>query len=108
MENLNQYSDYINTFKQNNCCIILPTFNNAKQIGDVIHNINKFCNDIIVINDGSNDNTLDVLSKIENIQLISYTKNKGKGYALKKGFEYALELGFEYAITMDADGQHYA
>lgn len=108
MENLNQYNDYINTFKQNNCCIILSTYNNASQISEVICNINKFCNDIVVINDGSNDNTLDVLSKIKNIKLISYSKNKGKGYALKKGFEYALELGFEYAITMDADGQHYA
>jgi glycosyltransferase involved in cell wall biosynthesis len=40
--------------------------------------------------------------------VLSYDKNRGKGYALRQGFKRASELGFTHAITMDADGQHLA
>lgn len=91
-----------------NYCVIIPTYNNCKFINKVIDEVKQFAKNIIVINDGSTDNTLEILSSQNDIKVISYSKNKGKGHALKKGFEYALNKGFEYAITIDSDGQHFA
>jgi uncharacterized protein (DUF2062 family) len=61
-----------------------------------------------VVNDGSTDSTSQILSAIKDIDIIEYTPNKGKGFAIRAGFKRALEMGYNYAITIDADGQHYA
>jgi glycosyltransferase involved in cell wall biosynthesis len=74
----------------------------------VIRSVQQYTNDIIVVNDGSTDKTPEILQLIDNITLVGYTKNQGKGYALRQGFNKAEELGFEYAITLDSDGQHFA
>lgn len=92
--------------RNNNICVIVPTYNNAKTIKKVVLSVIEFCSDIYVVNDGSTDNTKEVLESISGINLISYDKNRGKGCALKKGFEAALNDGFDYAITIDSDGQH--
>lgn len=93
--------------KDNGVCIIIPTYNNAKTIVNVISETMVYCKDIYVINDGSTDETLNILDGIKGIKIISYESNKGKGYAIRKGFEAALADGFDYAITIDSDGQHY-
>lgn len=88
-------------------CVIVPTYNNANTLLDVIEGIYNYIPNIIVVNDGSTDDTSLVLS--ENnipITLVEYKTNRGKGYALKKGFEKAKDMGFKYAITIDSDGQH--
>ncbi len=102
------YNDIKNKFRQHKCCVIIPTYNNASLIEAVIEDVNKYCDDIIVINDGSTDETLEKLKKYPFIRLKTYPNNKGKGHALKTGFEFALESGYNYAITIDSDGQHYA
>lgn len=88
-------------------CIIIPTYNNGATIGKVIEDVRRHIEDIIVVNDGSTDNTLDVLAQ-HNHTLVTYTKNKGKGHALVTGFRKAMEMGYTHAITIDADGQHFA
>ena len=89
-------------------CALIPTYNNAATIIDVIQRTYKYLKDIIVVVDGCTDNTLDLLKELDiPITLVSYVKNKGKGYALKQGFKKALDMGFEYALTIDSDGQHY-
>lgn len=89
-------------------CALIPTYNNANTILDVVRRTRKQLKDIIVVVDGCTDNTLDLLQELEfPITIVSYSKNKGKGYALKQGFRKAIELGFEYALTIDSDGQHY-
>lgn len=89
-------------------CVLIPTYNNVGTIGRVVSDVLQYCSDVIVVDDGSNDGTTDVLKAVSGIHLVSYTHNRGKGYALKQGFREALRLGFVYAITIDADGQHYA
>ena len=87
--------------------MVIPTYNNAGTIADVVHRTLTHCLDVIVVCDGSTDGTLEILQQIEGITVVSCAKNAGKGYALKQGFKKALEMGFAYAITLDADGQHF-
>lgn len=89
-------------------CIIIPTYNNAGTIAQVVEDVKHYADDIIVVNDGCTDDTANILAGIDGIDVVSYMPNRGKGHALKVGFQYALEKGFDSAITMDADGQHYA
>ncbi len=74
----------------------------------LILDVLKFTNQIIVVNDGSTDGTSGILLNFPQLQIISYKKNRGKGYALKRGFVLAKEIGYEYVITIDSDGQHSA
>lgn len=90
------------------CCVIIPTYNNATTLAKVIESVMIYANDIFVVNDGSTDNTLEIIQKYPNVNLVSYPKNQGKGYALRTGFKAAVDKGFEYAITIDSDGQHFA
>lgn len=94
--------------KEERICVIVPTFNNAGTIADVLRRIHQITDNIIVVNDGSTDDTH---RNIENsgveVSLVEYPKNRGKGDALKEGFKKAILMGFEYAITIDADGQHF-
>jgi len=105
---MSQTSELIIFFKKQKVCVIIPTFNNQKTIVGIVEDVKKYCNDIFVVNDGSTDQTNDLLKNISGIQVIGYKKNKGKGFAIRQGFKKALEMGFDYAITIDADGQHYA
>ena len=89
------------------CCVIVPTYNNSKTLAKVLNGALAFTNDIIVINDGSIDNTKEILVEYPQLTLIHLTNNKGKGNALRLGFQKALSLGFDHAITIDSDGQHF-
>ena len=90
-------------------CIIIPTYNNEKTLSAVIDSVLKYIPSIVVVNDGSTDETNCILEQYkEKIKIVSYAINRGKGFALQCGFEYAREQGFKYALTIDSDGQHYA
>lgn len=88
-------------------CVIIPTYNNEKSIRQVVTDTLNYCDDVIVVNDGSTDRTIATLHEMDGITLVSYPQNKGKGHALREGFRKALSMGFAFAITLDADGQHY-
>lgn len=89
-------------------CVIIPTYNNATTLAAVIEDVAQYSDHIIVVNDGSTDNTVEIVNRFPRVQFISYVKNAGKGRALRKSFTYALEKGYKYAITIDSDGQHFA
>ena len=95
------------TLRDRGICVVIPTFNNAGTIADVVHRALAQCLDVIVVADGCTDDTLQILKGIDGITIVAYEKNDGKGTALKRGFRKAIEMGFAYAITMDADGQHF-
>lgn len=99
---------YKQKFKELNCCVLVPTYNNSTTIATVLSDVLQYSDDVCVVNDGSTDNTLDILTQFPAIKLHTYTKNAGKGWALRQGFEFARKNGYEYAITIDSDGQHFA
>src|SRR6187401_450254 len=104
--------DYSDSFREKfdslNVCIIIPTYNNEVTLARVIEETSAFSQQIIVVNDGSTDRTLEILGGFPFVQLISYKTNRGKGWALRKAFTHAIEHGYQYAITIDSDGQHFA
>ena len=86
-------------------CLLLPAYNESKTIGQIIQESSEFINDIIVIDDGSSDETAEIAAACRAVCLKNPT-NCGKGNALRKGFAYALARGYELVFTMDSDGQH--
>lgn len=99
---------YKELFKEKECCVIIPTYNNHQTIEQVINDVLEYTDQVVVVNDGSTDTTEEIINKFDQIDIVSYPKNKGKGYALKHGFRFAWAKGYEYAITIDSDGQHFA
>jgi len=87
-------------------CVVVPVYNNAGTVRDVVERVLRFCSDVIVVDDGSTDGSSDTLKGLD-VNVVRYEKNRGKGYALKTGFRKAKELGFKRAITLDSDGQHF-
>ena len=90
----------------NRYCIIIPTYNNCRTVADVARRALEVCQDVIVVDDGSTDNTAEVLCGLD-IKIITHDRNRGKGQALKTGLRYAGGKGFTHAVTIDADGQHF-
>ena len=93
--------------------VLIPVYNGEKTIEKLINLIleqkTSYNLDILVVNDGSKDTTLGILSKLrEQIMIISHAKNQGKGAALKTGFNYLLRNSGKYSavITLDSDLQH--
>ena len=82
---------------------ILPAYNEELCISSVILCSKKYVDKVIVVDDGSTDNTAKI-AKLAGAQVIRHHYNKGKGAALKTGFEAAHKS--EIIITLDADGQH--
>jgi glycosyltransferase involved in cell wall biosynthesis len=95
-------------FRDLKACVLIPTYNNSKTLGAVIQGVLGYTENVIVVNDGSTDETLEVLKQFPGINVVGYEKNRGKGFALRTGFKKAVELGFHYAISIDSDGQHYS
>lgn len=87
--------------------IIIPAYNEERTILDILNKVNNFTKgnplyEVIIINDGSIDKTLDLLKNNSHLynKLVSYEKNSGKGYAVKEGLKHSKG---EYVIFQDAD-----
>ena len=88
-------------------CVIIPTYNNAGTIHRVVSDVAAVADNVIVVDDGSTDATAETLRQFD-VTVVTHSRNRGKGAALKSGFRKARQMGFDYAVTMDADGQHFA
>ncbi len=91
--------------------ILIPAYNEEKYIRDVIKDCFKYKLDIIIVDDGSIDNTLKLIKSIPdpgNFKIITlkHRVNQGKGQSLKTGFKYIIDNNYSGVITIDADGQH--
>ena len=91
-----------------NFCVIIPTFNNDKTLKRVLDAVLEHTCDVIIVNDGSTDQTEQILQDYAQLVQVHHEVNSGKGIALRNGFKKAIELRYNYAITIDSDGQHFA
>ena len=86
--------------------IVIPCYNEAKDIANNVEKVKSYLLDkkidseIILVNDGSKDNTQEVIEAIPDVVALSYEKNRGKGGAVKYGIEHA---SGDYVLFMDAD-----
>ena len=90
--------------KSSKVVCIIPAYNEEKTIGNVIKRTKKFVDKIIVVNDGSTDNTEEI-SKKAGAKVISHKKNQGAGYASRIGLKEAIKMKSNVILFIDADGQ---
>jgi glycosyltransferase involved in cell wall biosynthesis len=90
--------------------IIIPAFNEENNIKNVLESIKSMDieSDILVINDGSNDNTSLIAKSVSDTIVIDLPVNLGIGGAVQTGFIYASTNMYNIAIQFDGDGQHNA
>lgn len=87
--------------------IVIPVFNEGSVIQDVIKEIRESgFEDIIIVDDGSRDNTFQRAKQTGKAIVLRHKINRGKGAAAKTGIEAAKLLGADIIVTMDGDGQH--
>lgn len=86
--------------------VVIPVFNEQRNIRRCITNIKKYWKHIIVVNDGSTDATASILNRFRSIHTIHLSSNQGKGSAMLIGAMYAWKKGARGIIFMDGDNQH--
>jgi len=86
-------------------CVIIPTYNESRAIAGLINQIRKLGLEVIVVDDGSVDDTVKIANACGALVLVSL-RNMGKGASLIKGYNFALQQGFDAVVSMDGDGQH--
>ncbi len=84
---------------------LIPAYNEAATIAEVIKRTKPFVDMVLVIDDGSSDETAKI-AKESGAQVVSHAMNRGLGAAIGTGMEAAKRLQADVAITLDADGQH--
>lgn len=95
---------YIHSPK-NNSVAIIPAYNEELSIGSLVLRTKQYVDDVIVIDDGSNDNTTKIADLAGAITL-RLPKNMGKAIAIMYGFKVAQKHGYKTTIMLDGDGQH--
>lgn len=95
------------TLKRNDTLVIIPVYNEEKNINRVIDELFKKCKDvdILVIDDGSFDRTAKILAH-KNIFVINHLFNMGIGASFETGCQFAIYHGYSFVVRMDGDGQH--
>lgn len=87
--------------------VLMPVYNEGPTVGGVLDAVREyFGGEIIVVDDGSTDETPLVLAQRSDITVLHLDANYGYGAALRIGFRVASHLGVRCLITMDCDGQH--
>lgn len=88
--------------------IIIPAYNEAESISGVLNALREKTPeyDVVVINDGSADNTAAVVRRHPGVHLVELPFNMGIGCAVQTGYKYAVLHGYDIAVQCDADGQH--
>ena len=84
--------------------LVIPVYNHSAKLREVVQKAIKGGWQVLVVNDGSTDDTLSQVHDIP-CDIYSLTANKGKGAAILVGAKWAKEKGYKASITVDADGQ---
>jgi dolichol-phosphate mannosyltransferase len=84
----------------------LPVYNERDHVSPVLDEVRKYCQDVLVVDDGSSDGTSNLLAARDDILLVRHLRNRGYGAGLRTAFDFALSQGYDVLVTIDCDGQH--
>jgi glycosyltransferase involved in cell wall biosynthesis len=84
---------------------VIPAYEEEKHIGDVVRRTRQHLDDVLVVDDGSNDQTA-ARAREAGAEVIVHPQNRGKGESIKTGLRHWLDRQFDFVIVLDADGQH--
>ncbi len=84
----------------------LPVFNEEGYVDEVLREVTRHADNVLVVNDGSTDGTADRLSEWKDVAVVHHADNRGYGAALKSAFQFAIDHQYEFLVTLDCDGQH--
>ncbi|OOG53580.1 glycosyltransferase family 2 protein [Rhodanobacter sp. C03] len=88
-------------------CVLIPCLNEEAAIQSVVESVLALGAPVIVIDDGSDDRTPEIVAALP-VTLLRHNERRGKGEALRHGFREAMRQGYDAVLTMDGDGQHLA
>jgi glycosyltransferase involved in cell wall biosynthesis len=91
--------------QRQNVLVGIPAYNEEKAIAKVIVNSKKYADAIVVVDDGSTDDT-GLIARNLGVSVIRHVSNRGKGEAIKTVFVQARQLNADILVTVDGDGQH--
>jgi glycosyltransferase involved in cell wall biosynthesis len=86
--------------------VALPVFNEVNSVCAVLDEVARYCDKILVVDDGSSDGSSELLTQRDNLLLVTHPENRGYGAALVTAFDYAEKHGYDVLVTIDCDGQH--
>jgi glycosyltransferase involved in cell wall biosynthesis len=96
-------------YKNKSICVVIPAYNESTQIGKVIDSMPSFVDKIVIVDDLSNDSTIEVVERYQHsnnkIILLKHDKNQGCGGSLATGYKWVKENNYDVAVRMDGDGQ---
>ncbi len=101
----NKKNDISKVKKKGRFAIIIPVYNHAQSIENVIKKSLMLDMPVFVVNDGSTDSIFEKIINFNSIYALHHNENRGKGAAITTGFVEAAKVA-DWAITIDADGQH--
>jgi len=84
----------------------LPVYNEVSHVQSVLAEVLRYCDDVLVVDDGSTDGTGALLRSNFDVTLIAHKTNRGYGAALRTAFRYAAMQQYDVLVTIDCDGQH--
>ena len=87
------------------CWVVIPAYNEGATVRDVAERVRQHCANVIVVDDGSTDDTAEKLADL-NITVLRNEQNAGKAHSLSRGFQQVLAQNAPGVMTLDADGQH--
>ncbi len=89
----------------NDVYVVIAAYNESAAIGKVVNDLSAVCQNIVVVDDGSFDNTKNI-ARQAGATVLSHVINRGQGASLQTGITYAIGQGAQILVTFDADGQH--
>ena len=96
-------------FKDKSICVVVPAFNESTQIGKVLSTMPDFVDAVVVVDDDSKDDTVDVVRQYQNktdkIEVIQHETNQGVGAAISAGYIWARDKAYDVTAVMAGDGQ---
>jgi len=86
-------------------CLVIPAYNEAKALGGVLDGVAQLGLDVLVVDDGSSDDTAAIAADA-GVHLVRHETNRGKGVAIRTAIDWVLAREYGAALFLDADGQH--